>query len=194
MPAAHLFRSVREELQLVALQEILRATAAALPLREILAIVANMAVIAFDATIAWIMRAEDGQLRTVVARGARAETVANTACALGAGAAGRATAGGEPVILQPQDIDPADAVIGRLARHTEPVVLLPLTSGGRILGLLGCALPREEVPHLTFLATLTQHAYAVSDSDRLRSEARSWHQRLDAVFEGMAEAVFVYDR
>src|SRR5436305_12431787 len=122
MAATHLSPQVPEELQLVAVREILRATAAALPLSEILAIVANMAVIAFDATIAWIMRAEDGQLRTVVARGARAETVANTACALGAGAAGRATAGGEPVILPPQDIDPADAVIGRLARPVEPFV------------------------------------------------------------------------
>ncbi|HKO23794.1 MAG TPA: GAF domain-containing protein [Chloroflexota bacterium] len=194
MPAAHLFRSVREELQLVALQEILRATAAALPLREILAIVANMAIIAFDATIAWIMRAEDGQLRTVVACGVYAGDLAPVACALGTGAAGRAIAHGQPVILQPREIDPTDATIGLLARQTEPIVLLPLTSGGRILGLLGCAAPDEEVHHLTFLATLAQHACAVIDSDRLRSEARSWHQRLDAVFERMAEAVFVYDR
>src|ERR687884_318629 len=194
MPAAHLFRSVREELQLVALQEILRATAAALPLREILAIVANMAIIAFDATIAWIMRAEEGQLRTVVACGVYAEDLAQVACALGTGAAGRATATGQPLILQPREIDPTDATIGLLARQAEPIVLLPLTSGGRILGLLGCAVPDEEVRHLTFLATLAQHACAVIDSDRLRSEARSWHQRLDAVFERMAEAVFVYDQ
>src|SRR5918912_2397688 len=194
MPAAHLFRSVREELQLVALQEILRATAAALPLREILAIVANMAIIAFDATIAWIMRAEEGQLRTVVACGVYAEDLAQVACALGTGAAGRATATGQPVILQPREIDPTDATIGLLARQAEPIVLLPLTSEGRILGLLGCAVPDEEVHHLTFLATLAQHACAVIDSDRLRSEARSWHQRLDAVFERMAEAVFVHDR
>jgi signal transduction histidine kinase/PAS domain-containing protein len=194
MPAAHLFRSVREELQLVALQEILRATAAALPLREILAIVANMAIIAFDATIAWIMRAEEGQLRTVVACGVYAEDLAPVACALGTGAAGRATANGQPVILQPREIDPTDAAIGLLARQAEPIVLLPLTSEGRILGLLGCAVPDEEVCHLTFLTTLAQHACAVIDSDRLRSEARSWHQRLDAVFERMAEAVFVYDR
>jgi PAS domain-containing protein len=194
MPAAHLVRSVREELQLVALQEILRATAAALPLREILAIVANMAIIAFDATIAWIMRAEEGQLRTVVACGVHAEDLAQVACALGTGAAGRATANGQPVILQPREIDPTDATIGLLARQAEPIVLLPLTSEGRILGLLGCAVPDEAVSHLTFLATLAQHACAVIDSDRLRSEARSWHQRLDAVFERMAEAVFVYDR
>src|SRR5947209_2594070 len=194
MPAAHLFRSVREELQLVALQEILRATAAALPLRDILAIVGNMAIIAFDATIAWIMRAEEGQLRTVVACGVYAEDLAHTVCALGTGAAGRATANGQPVILQPWEIDPTDATIGLLARQAEPIVLLPLTSEGRILGLLGCAVPDEEVSHLTFLATLAQHACAVIDSDRLRSEARSWHQRLDAVFERMAEAVFVYHR
>jgi hypothetical protein len=79
MPAAHLSQSVREELRLVALREILRATAAALPLREILAIVANMAIIAFDATIAWIMRAEEGQLRTVVACGVHAEDLARVA-------------------------------------------------------------------------------------------------------------------
>src|ERR671939_490735 len=168
MPAAHLFRSVREELQLVALQEILRATAAALPLREILAIVANMAIIAFDATIAWIMRAEEGQLRTVVACGVYAEDLAPVACALGTGAAGRATATGQPVILQPWQIDPTDVTIGLLARQAEPIVLLPLTSGGRILGLLGCAVPDEAVYHLTFLATLAQHACAVIDSDRLR--------------------------
>src|SRR5918912_129909 len=194
MPAAHLFRSVREELQLVALQEILRATAAALPLREILAIVANMAIIAFDATIAWIMRAEEGQLRTVVACGVYAEDLAQVTCALGTGAAGRAIAKGQPLILQPREIDPTDATIGLLARQAEPIVLLPLTSEGRILGLLGCAVPDEAVSHLTFLATLAQHACAVIDSDRLRSEARSWHQRLDAVFERMAEAVFVHDR
>src|ERR671934_1963961 len=194
MPAAHLFRSVREELQLVALREILRATAAALPLSEILAIVANMAIIAFDATIAWIMRAEEGQLRTVVACGVYAEDLAQVACALGTGAAGRATATGQPVVLQPWQIDPTDTTLGPLARQAEPIVLLPLTLEGRILGLLGCAVPDEEVCHLSFLATLAQHACAVIDSDRLRSEARSWHQRLDAVFERMVEAVFVYDR
>jgi signal transduction histidine kinase len=194
MPAANLWQLVREELRLVALREILCATAAALPLRQILVMVADMAVIAFDATIAWIMQAEEGQLRTVVACGAYAEDLAHTACALGTGAAGRATANEQPVILQPGEIDPTDAIIGPLARQAEPIVLLPLTSEGRILGLLGCAMPDDEVYHLTFLATLAQHACAVIDSDRLRSEARSWHQRLDAVFERMAEAVFVYDR
>src|SRR5919204_494184 len=192
--ATHLSRTAREELQLVALREILRATAAALPLSEILAIVANTAVIAFDATIAWIMRAEEGQLRTVVACGVYAEDLAQVTCALGTGAAGRATAYGQPVILQPWQIDPTDATIGLLARQAEPIVLLPLTSEGQILGLLGCVVPDEEVHHLTFLATLAQHACAVIDSDRLRSEVRSWHQRLYAVFECMAEAVFVYDR
>src|ERR687885_2600388 len=108
MPAAHLFRSVREELQLVALQEILRATAAALPLREILAIVANMAIIAFDATIAWIMRAEEGQLRTVVACGVFAEDLAQVACALGKCAASQANATGQSLILQHWQIDSAD--------------------------------------------------------------------------------------
>jgi signal transduction histidine kinase len=194
MPAAHLSQLVREELQLVALREILRATAAAQPLGEILAIVANMAVIAFDATTAWIMRAEEGQLRTMVARGAYAEAVAHTACALGTGATGRATASGQPVILQPEEIDPTDATLGLLARQAKPVVLVPLTSEGRILGLLGCAVPSKEVHHLTFLATLAQQACAVIDSDHLRAEARRWHQRLDAVFERMAEAVLVYDQ
>src|SRR2546423_9250325 len=193
MPAAHLSQSVREDLQLVALREILRATAAALPLDEILAIVANMAVIATDATIAWIMRAEEGQLRTVVARGVYAEDLAHTACALGTGAAGRETASGQPLILQPGEIDPTDATVGLLARQAQPLILLPLTSEGRILGLLGCAVPDEEVSHLTFLATLAQQACAVIDSDRLRSEAHSWHQRMDAVFERMVEGVFVYN-
>jgi PAS domain S-box-containing protein len=194
MPAANLFRSVREELQLVALQEILRATAAALPLGEILAIVPKLAVIAFDATIAWVMQAREGELHTVVARGAYAEAVANATCALGTGAAGRVTAGGQPAILQPGEIDPTDATLGLLARQAQPLVLLPLMSGGRILGLLGCAVPHEEVYHLTFLATLAQHACAVIESDQLRTAAHTWHQRLDAVLERMAEAVFAYDR
>src|SRR5256714_9805433 len=153
MPAAHLFRSVREELQLVALQEILRATAAALPLREILAIVANMAIIAFDATIAWIMRAEEGQLRTVVACGVYAEDLAPVACALGAGAAGRATANGQPMILQPREIDPTDAAIGLLARQAGPLVLRPLTAAGRGPGRVGRGVPPGGVEPLPFRAT-----------------------------------------
>src|SRR2546429_4349010 len=134
MPAAHLFRSVREDLQLVALQEILRATAAALPLRDILAIVGNMAIIAFDATIAWIMRAEEGQLRTVVACGVYAEDLAHTVCALGTGAAGRATAKGQPVILQPWESDPTDPTIGLRAGQAEPIALLPWTPEESIMG------------------------------------------------------------
>src|SRR2546423_896358 len=187
-------RSVRVELQLIALREIMPATAVALPRGEILAIVANMADIAFDATIAWIMRAQDDQLRTVAACGAYAETVAHTACALGTGAAGRATAGGQPVILQPGELDPTDAILGLLAQQAQPLVLLPLTSEGRILGLLGCVVPSEEVQHITFLMTLTQQACAAIDSDQLRSEARRCHQRLEGVFERRAEGVSVYDR
>jgi signal transduction histidine kinase len=84
--------------------------------------------------------------------------------------------------------------MGFLAGQAQPIVLLPLTSEGRILGLLGCVVPSEELHRITFLRTLAQQACAAIDSDQLQSEARRWQQWLEAVFERMAEGVFVYDR
>lgn len=62
-------RRTQEELQLRAIQEILRASAAALPLNEILSVIANMTIIVFDASTSFFMLLEDGRLRTVSARG-----------------------------------------------------------------------------------------------------------------------------
>ena len=189
----HLARRTRQELQGLAIREILRATAAALPLDEILAVMANMTIIVFDATTSWFMLAEQGELRTVVSRGEFAAALAGRACTRQPGTVCAAASQDGPLTLQPSQIDPADPLLGRFATEEEPVVLLPLRSGGRLLGLLGAAVPPEASLDISFLATLADQAASAVETARLREETRTWRQRLDAVFERMAEPVLVFD-
>lgn len=182
------------QVQLAAVREIFRATAMALPLPEILPLIANVAIIAFDARSAWLMLAVDGRLRTEVARGELADRLASTACALGEGAAGAAAMGTAPVTLRPNAIDPADPVLGPLAGHVEPVVLVPIVAAGRPLGLLGAAVRLGALQDSSFLVTLAEQAALVLESARLRGEAQTWRQRLDAVVEQLGQPVLVYDR
>jgi hypothetical protein len=123
-------------------QEILQAAAGVLPLREMLAVVADMTIVVFYATTCWFMRAEAGVLRTVVARGERAEAMADLKCGAGT-SADSATTRSAPTILQPRDIDPQDPVAGALSGSGQTVVLLPVRTDGRLLGLLGCTVPAE---------------------------------------------------
>ncbi|MDI7274550.1 MAG: ATP-binding protein [Anaerolineae bacterium] len=191
VPAA---RRTREDLQLLAVREILRATAAALPLEKILSVTVNMAIIVFDATTSWLMLAEDTRLRTAVARGEYAERLVGATCEGPATACCRVVAAARPEILQPQDVDPADPVIGFFARNDEPVVLVPIESAGRVVGLLGSAVRPEAAVDISFLVTMAEQAGSAIESARLREEMRTWRERLDAVFERMAEAVLVFDR
>lgn len=194
MTQERLPRRPREELQLLAIREVLRATATALPLDEILSVIANMSIIVFDATTVWFMLAEDAHLRTVVSRGEFAEALAGKECeAEGAGSRVTATLD-KAVILQSQDIDPADPVIGVFASEEEPVVLLPLKGADRMLGLLGAAVTPEASLDISFLLTTAEQAVTAIETARLREETRTWRERLDAVFERMVEPVLIVDR
>ncbi|MBI4498692.1 MAG: GAF domain-containing protein [Chloroflexi bacterium] len=183
----------REELQLMAVREILRATAAALPLDEILTVIANMSIIVFDARASWFMLADGERLRTVVARGESAEELSATRCVLAQGKVGSAALGGQPVILPPTAVERADPVLGVLGRG-RPVVLLPLRTPDRILGLLGAVVTSRAARDVSFLVTLAEQASSAVEAARLREETGLWRGRLDAVFEHMTEVVLVYDR
>lgn len=188
-----LSRPPREELQLRAVREILRASAAALPLDEILAVVANISIITFDASTAWFMLIDGRTLRTAIARGQLAPGLEGLECEASA-----CTRAGEaldqPLTLEPSDLDAADPVLGPFAAESEPVVLLPLRSAGQTLGLLGAAVPASALPDISFLGTMAEQASAAIEATHLRQETRTWRERLDAVFEQMSEPVMVYDR
>ncbi len=188
-----LARLAREHLQLLAVREILRATASALPLNDILSAIANMTIIVFDATTSWFMLAEDGRLRTVVARGEMAAQVEGKSCEDGRSTVCTSAVRERPLTLQPHEIPPDDPVLGLFAREEEPVVLLPLKSAGKLLGLLASAVTPEASLDISFLVTMADQAAAAIESAQLREETRTWRERLDAVFERMAEAVLVFD-
>lgn len=182
-----------KQVQLAAVREILRATTSALPLQEILPLIANVTIIAFDALTAWLMLVEDGQLRMVIARGEGAAELAGTTGKLATDAAGVAALEQRPTILPPHSIDPTDPVLGPLAQQREPVVLLPIKAADQVLGLLGAVVSLDAVQDISFLVTLAdQAAVAIADA-RLRAEVRTWRQRLDAVVEQMHDPVLVYD-
>lgn len=187
-------RRAREELQLMAIREILRATAAALPLNEILSVISNMTIIVFDATTSWFMLAQDGRLRTVVSRGEFAEELAGKECKIKPEISCVAATGDKPVIIHSQDVDASDPLVGILANQGESVVLLPLKYSGRTLGMLGSAVTPEASLDISFLITMAEQAAGAVESARLREETRTWRQRLDAIFERMSEAVLVIDR
>ena len=194
MTGERLPRRTGKDLQLRAIREILRATVEALPLDEILSVIANMAIIVFDASTSWLMVKEDARLRTVVSRGELADALTGRECAVGRGSAGAAATRESPTILEPGDVDPADVVIGGLAGNAKPVVLLPLRAGDRSLGLLGCVVPPDATRDVSFLLILAEQAATAVETAELREESRTWRQRLDAVFEQMSELVLVFDR
>ncbi len=183
----------REELQLRAVQEILRASAEALPLSEILSVIANICIIVFDASSSWFTLIEDGLLRTAVARGNYGEELLGNACDLAAGGSCAGGALDRPKVLEPGDIGGEDPILGPLAGTKAPVVLLPLKSAGTVLGVLGAAVAEESLRDTTFLATMAEQAAAAVEAARLREETRTWRQRLDAVFEQMTEPALIYD-
>jgi two-component system phosphate regulon sensor histidine kinase PhoR len=183
----------REDLQLLAVREILRATAVALPLDEILTVVANMAIIVFDATTAWFMLPEDGRFRATSARGEFASALTGSTCDPETSLACAAAMGEKPVTLQPRQVDPADPILRLFARQEEPVVLVPLRRGDETLGILGAAVRPEAALDISFLVTLAGQAAGAISNARLREETRTWRQRLDAVFARMAEPVLVFD-
>lgn len=194
MAAERVPRHRREDLQLLAVREILRATAAALPLDEILTVIANMTIIVFEATTSWFMLAEDGTLRTTIARGEFADRLAGKRYQIGAKNSALARGLDRPTVVQPRDIDSADPVVGFFGKDAEPVVLLPLKSGDHLAGLLGSAVTPEASPDISFLVTLAEQASGAIETARLRQETRTWRERLDAVFDRMVEPVLVFDR
>jgi len=184
----------REDLQLLAVREVLRATATALPLDEILSVIANMTIIVSDSTTSWLMLAQNGRYRVVVARGEFADRLAGKVVAAGESQAAAAARSSQPVILQPHEIHPADPLLGVFASQRESVALIPLTAEGRTLGLLGSAAPPDASPDIPFLVTMAQEAATAVETARLREEMHTWRERLDAVFAHMAEPVLVFDR
>ncbi len=182
----------RQELQLLAVREILRAIASALPLDSILSVIANMAIIVAEASASWFMLAEGERLRTVVARGEGAERLLGQECTIEAAEQRLAAAGTRPLALGSPEIDAADPIAGVLAGSGEALVITPVRSGGRLLGLLcTAAWPGAEID-TSFLATIAgQSALAIGDCG-LRDSERSWRERLEATFEQMAEAVLVF--
>ncbi len=187
-------RAGLKQVQLAAVREILRATTAALPLQDILPLIANVTIIAFDALTAWLMLQEDESLHTVIVRGKGVAQLANTTTDLTGGVIGVAANSNQPTILSSQSIDPADPVLGFLAAQAEPVVLLPVQAAGQVRGLLGAVVTIEATKDISFLVTLAEQAAIAIEDARLRSEARTWRQRLDAVVEQMNDPVMVYDQ
>ncbi|MGI8550052.1 MAG: ATP-binding protein [Dehalococcoidia bacterium] len=223
MTAERTPRRRRQDVQLVTVREILRASTSALPLDELLAMIANMAIIVVDATTSWVMLATpaeadgnadgdqsrpaafapkerfvtlgehgSGELRTMASRGELAEELGGLVCPLGAALSRLAIAAKRPLVVQSAEFSASDPLLSRFAGREEPVILLPLSAGGQLLGLLGIALHPDAVPDLSFLETLAEQAATAIESARLREEALTWRRRLDAVFERMAEAVLVY--
>jgi len=184
----------REDLELLAIREVLRATSSALQLEEILSVIANMTIIVFESTTSWFMLEEDSRLRVAVARGELADRLVGRVCARGESQVGAAAESSEPVVLQPRDISPSDPLLGAFAGREEPVVLLPLRSGTRALGLLGSAVTPEASVDISFLTTVAQEAATAIEAAQLREETRTWRERLDAIFRHMSEPVLVFDR
>jgi PAS domain S-box-containing protein len=186
-------QGLRRDLQLRAIHEIMRATAEALSLEEILSIIVNMVIIVLDAGTVWLMRLEDGVLRTRVARGDLARDVVRS-IELPRAAVGRtATLAERPLILRPSDLDPSNALVGAFTDRNMTVVLVPLNAAGRLVGLLGFTTGPTESVDLTFPITLADQAAAAIATARIREESLAWRERLVAVFNRMAEAVLIFD-
>jgi PAS domain S-box-containing protein len=181
------------DLHLAAIRETLRAGAAALSLEQFMPIVANTAIVAFDATTAWIMLAEHGHLRTVVARGAYASDLDGKAYAPEAGVLRELAGTARHVVLQPEQLDPTDPLTGLFAGSDEMVTLLPLRSGMDLVGILGVTLPPHVAPNLSSLAILAEHAALAIETHRLRRETYDQQQQLAAIFDTIPDAVTTYD-
>ena len=187
-------RHPSEGLQLRAIREILRATAEALPLDEILAVIVNIVIIVGDASTAWFMLMEQGCLRTAVARGELADRLVQMNYAVRPDDNTATVLGTSPLILSPERIDPTDPLVGPFAGSRASVVLIPVRRAHQADGLLGCAVSSVRSTDISFLVTISGQAATAIENAHLREERRIWRERLSAVFEQMAEAVLVFDR
>jgi PAS domain S-box-containing protein len=192
--AERLPRLGREDLRMRAIHEVLRAMTEALPLDEILAVITNMAIIVFDATTSWIMLVDDGRVRTRIARGDVADALAGRECEIESCPTCQAALGTQPSVLQPSQIDPTDRLLGVFAGMTKTVVLVPIRTRDRSVGLFGCAVAPATPVDLPFLTTMAGQAAAAIVGALLREESRAWRQRLGAAFQQLVEAVLVFDR
>jgi PAS domain S-box-containing protein len=98
-----------------------------------------------------------------------------------------------PTIISCADIKRNEAVVGGLVDPSQSLVLLPLRSGDATLGLLGAIVSQSASLDISFLITISQQAVSAIENAQLREENRTWRERLDAVFERMAEPVLVFD-
>lgn len=184
---------LRRDLQLRAIHEILRATAEALPLEEILSIIVNMVIIVLDAGTVWLMRVEDATLQTRVARGELTRLVPRSV-EIPRAAVGHTRALAErPIILRPSDLDPSNPLVGAFASQNVTVVLVPIQAGEGLVGLLGFTTGPLEPVDLTFPITLADQAASAIVTASIREESHAWRERLIAVFNRMAEIVLIFD-
>lgn len=186
-------RSSRQELQLRAIREILRASTEALPIDDILTIITNIVIIVFDATTAWLMRIEDGMLQTRVARGEHTDNVPQNVSVqrLAGDYAPRYLE--HPITFQPAEIDRSDPLLGVFADTGLAVTVVPIRAGERPVGLLGFTMEPTASIDLLFPITMADQAAAAIVSAKEREEARTWRERLGAVFDQMAEPVMIFD-
>lgn len=179
------------EHRLLALHEVARAIAAGLPLDQVLRSVASVPVVVGDATTCWLFVRQKGGWRLAVCRGELAQELECRARASGTGTVfARARAG--PVVLRSEEVDAADPLLGAFANRAESVILVPMQSARRIVGLLVAAVPPSSSPDVTFLAALAAQGAAAVECARQREENRAWRQRLEAALGDVSEAVLVY--
>jgi len=184
----------REELQFLAARKILHASAAALPLEAMLTTIANILIIAANASTAWLMLLDQGCLRTRAACGECGDHMAGSVCRDPGHPCYLSAVGTQPCVLLPHQIDPDDPVLGHFAGRECAVVLLPLRTDGSPVGAVGLAVSPEHMPDLSRLESLaTQAAEAVQGAGR-KMPISAWQQTLDTAFGQIAEPVLVFDR
>lgn len=189
--------------RLRALQAVTDATLAHLSLDDLLRHVLDRitSVLQVDNTAILLLDEDEGELRLHMACGPEEEVAGQVRIPVGQGLAGRIAATQEPLFVD--DMAHADPANPFLREHIRSLLGVPLRVAGRVIGVLHVGtlgshrFTMDDLHWLQLvadrLALAIDHASLFEAERQAREQAATQAHELEAVFEAIGDAVFVYD-
>lgn len=159
---------------------------------DFLVLAADLALLTFGASAAWVSLPYEGQMRTVVARGVGAADLVGRAGPLTHYQ--QLTKGQRRLaIIAPAAVDPTDPLLGPLAASGERSILLPLAALGEGRAWLGMTLAAGPSPPAAQLRVFTEQVSLALTRGQQRHDQRHPTSPPVAALDYLPAPVLIYD-
>ncbi|OPY80295.1 MAG: Blue-light-activated protein [Syntrophorhabdus sp. PtaU1.Bin153] len=151
-------------------------------------------VTGMDSGAIFTFDAESGDIRPCFEKGLSTQFVKEL-CAVKAGSSVRnISMTGEPFYCAPLCVDPGvSPALGRLSEGLRAVGIIPITHGGKVMGLLGIASHTSDTisdVHRNLLETIAAQVGAVMRRVTIEEELRRSEEKYRSIFENAKEGIF----